>query len=304
MFSLEHLCYDLDLPVDIRLELFDQMVVPILLYGSEVWGFEEATVIESLHSRFCKKLLRVHKYTPNCIALCELGRVKLTAKINTRILNYWLKIASDPAAKISTAMYRLSRAQYDTGTHLSPWLNKVHGTLNSLGLGYLWHMNPIYINKNWFKHITKLRLLDTNHQDLSSSIESNGQCVTYNAIKSTGVLAPYLSLLDSQKRLPITKIRCLNNRLPIVTGRHHSIDRNERFCPLCMQTGTQVIGDECHYILECPSLVSSRRTWLDRTYHTRPSMSKFVALFNSDDKNTLEKLSHLCSDVLKLMDNK
>ena len=40
MYGLLSKTYQFHLPIDILLELFDQLVLPILLYGSEVWGFE------------------------------------------------------------------------------------------------------------------------------------------------------------------------------------------------------------------------------------------------------------------------
>ena len=35
------------------------MVEPILLYGSEVWGYENNKIIEQVHSGFCKRILKV-----------------------------------------------------------------------------------------------------------------------------------------------------------------------------------------------------------------------------------------------------
>ena len=40
-----------------KLELFDKLVVPILNYGSEVWGFHNGNAIERIHMQFCKRLL-------------------------------------------------------------------------------------------------------------------------------------------------------------------------------------------------------------------------------------------------------
>ena len=37
------------------LELLDKLVSPILLYGTEVWGFATADKIDRVHLRFCKK---------------------------------------------------------------------------------------------------------------------------------------------------------------------------------------------------------------------------------------------------------
>ena len=42
----------LKLPVDIQLELFDSLTCPILLYGCEVWGYENIMLIEKLHRNF------------------------------------------------------------------------------------------------------------------------------------------------------------------------------------------------------------------------------------------------------------
>ena len=48
-----------------KLELFDKLVVPILNYGSEVWGFHNGNAIERIHMQFCKRLLGVKKCTQN-----------------------------------------------------------------------------------------------------------------------------------------------------------------------------------------------------------------------------------------------
>ena len=39
--------------VDLQLKLFDSLVEPILLYGSEVWRFENTCSLEKNHLQFC-----------------------------------------------------------------------------------------------------------------------------------------------------------------------------------------------------------------------------------------------------------
>ena len=46
---------------DVLLQLFDFMVVPILLHGAEFWGYEKNDVIEPLHLEFCKYILNIKK---------------------------------------------------------------------------------------------------------------------------------------------------------------------------------------------------------------------------------------------------
>ena len=43
------------------LELFDRLIVPILCYGGEVWGFSKSVQQERVHLQFCKKLLGVKR---------------------------------------------------------------------------------------------------------------------------------------------------------------------------------------------------------------------------------------------------
>ena len=45
-----------------------------MLYGCELWGYSNIDVLERLHLRFCKILLKVKKSTPNAMVYGELGR--------------------------------------------------------------------------------------------------------------------------------------------------------------------------------------------------------------------------------------
>jgi hypothetical protein len=47
------------IPIDLQLKHFDAMVEPILLYGSEIWGYENIKIIEQIHLQFCKRILKV-----------------------------------------------------------------------------------------------------------------------------------------------------------------------------------------------------------------------------------------------------
>ena len=44
----------------IACQLFDVFVGPVLVYGTETWGFIKETSIEKFHLKFCKKLLSVY----------------------------------------------------------------------------------------------------------------------------------------------------------------------------------------------------------------------------------------------------
>ena len=90
------------LSVNIMLDLFDKIVLPILLYGSQIWGTDWSDVIENVHISFCKRILRVHSSTPNAAVL---GIYPLAVHYHTTCLKYWLKLLKMPNNRYLKACY-------------------------------------------------------------------------------------------------------------------------------------------------------------------------------------------------------
>ena len=68
------------LPVDMALQLFDQLVLPVLLYGSEVWCFTKIDQIEIVYRKCLKELLGVSKCTTNIMVYGETGTTPVLKK--------------------------------------------------------------------------------------------------------------------------------------------------------------------------------------------------------------------------------
>ena len=64
MFSVQRKSQKLQFPIDLQLQLFDSMIVPILLYGFEATDFENSDILERLCTQFYKIILNVKKSTP------------------------------------------------------------------------------------------------------------------------------------------------------------------------------------------------------------------------------------------------
>ena len=68
-------------------KVFDAIILPILLYGSEVWEpylnqnkiTWEKNGIEKIHTQFKKQILGLNRSTTNLLARGELGRYPLQA---------------------------------------------------------------------------------------------------------------------------------------------------------------------------------------------------------------------------------
>jgi len=66
---INHECNDL--PVQLLFDLFDKLVLPILLYGCEIWAYTVPDEIEKFHRKFCKYVLCVLSRTPSAAVLRE-----------------------------------------------------------------------------------------------------------------------------------------------------------------------------------------------------------------------------------------
>ena len=47
------------LPIDLQFDLFDKMVMPVILYGCEIWGYKNLGTLENLHLKFCKLVMNL-----------------------------------------------------------------------------------------------------------------------------------------------------------------------------------------------------------------------------------------------------
>ena len=70
------------------------MIVPILLYGSEVTGFENSDILERLCTQLYKIILNAKKSTPNCILYGELERYPISFQIKSRMTGFWKRIVN------------------------------------------------------------------------------------------------------------------------------------------------------------------------------------------------------------------
>ena len=81
-----------NIPVNVLFKLFDCKIKPILLYGAEVWGFQERNVIDKFHNNFCKYVLGVGKHVSSNAALAECGRNGIHVDYYLRCIKYWCKL--------------------------------------------------------------------------------------------------------------------------------------------------------------------------------------------------------------------
>ena len=73
LFALFKKTRNLNLSIDLQIELFNKTVKPILLYGSEIWGFGNFDDIERIQLNFLDYAFNSKRSTPTYLIYGELG---------------------------------------------------------------------------------------------------------------------------------------------------------------------------------------------------------------------------------------
>ena len=254
-----HLLYKrirkLNLPLDLQLQLFEHTVLPIALYGCEIWAYENTKIIEKLQNEFLRYITNSKKSTPAYMLHAELGCKAIDVKIKTRMIGFWLNIVNGKATKLSKMLYNFLLEEYDSGIYQHKWIHCIKDILTSVGRIDLLHRETIESPKLIKTQISKT-LSDLYIQEWDTKVISSSKGKTYSVFKNDINFENYLIKLNKKHWSTLLKFRLSNHRLPVETGRRDNIPLEERKCNLCEKND---IGDEFHYLFVCSHFNSDRK---------------------------------------------
>ena len=152
------------LDIQTKLSLFDSLIVPIILYGSEVWGIYNYKIVDKIHLRFCRYLFGVSQQTTNYTVYGELGRFPLYILAKGRLVNFFLKMKQNPQSiTYSAFLSQLTRNRSNF------WASKMKRVIDHLGFGFLTNNAPMNLYTPPFQSL-KNRIRDQFIQDWNSYI--------------------------------------------------------------------------------------------------------------------------------------
>ena len=163
----------------------------------------------------------------------------------------------------------------------------------------MWNCQARDIEFSVFKNIVSQRLSDICQQDWHNDVNTNSQCIVYRIYKHKLEFENYLVYLNPGDRKNFCRFRCLNNKLPIVTGRYANVPRGDRICEHCTLNH---IGDEFHYLFQCPVFENYRKQALKKFFWKRPNVHKMDLLFNHSKRPVILRLVKLCMEIVNYFD--
>ena len=139
LFMLEKYTYKFTtLTTNHMISLFDKLILPILNYCSEVWGFTPTNTIEKLNYSFVKKLLGVKKSTQNDFVFGEFGRTTLLVRRYYIIIKYWFKVLTANEGEYIKYIYNIMLSDLDVRPDTKNWAYLIRDLLSNLGFYDVW----------------------------------------------------------------------------------------------------------------------------------------------------------------------
>ena len=224
--------------------LFDSLVKPILLYGSDFWGclkLPKNNPVENLHMQFCRQLLGVQKNTTTHGVLLELGRTPIIIEAQRLSIKNWERINSEKGNILVCKSHRNACAKN------LDW----HQTINNLLTKHELQYSVTEPARNNVANTFSKRAKDAYHHEAFSCITNpESKLRTYGLIKHTIGREEYLTQTRNPKqRQKFAKFRLSNHKLMIEVGRHYrpKLEKEMRICPLCLLE----VEDEMHFLIRC-----------------------------------------------------
>ena len=282
--------------------LFDKMIVPILTYGAEIWGFDTYKQLENVQIRFCKKVIGVPKKTSNEAVLGECGRYPLMLQYTVKCIKYWLKLLVMPNTRYPKACYNMIYILDGAGK--KTWATSVKTILMRYGYGIVWLQQGVG-DSELFVQQFKNRLQDNLMQEWLGNINNSSKLAIYCTFKSQMEPEKYLTHLNVRKyRGALAKFRCSSHRLAIESGRYENILLEDRICLFCKELNKTVIEDEYHFLLFCPTFQDIREKYIEQKYWKNPTYQLFIDLMSNADKRTISNLSCFLYQANELRNDK
>ena len=296
-FSIFRKSKTLNLSVSCQIHILNTIVKPILLYGCEVFCFDNFKMLETFYLQCLKRILYVKKSTSSCMVYAETGCTPLYVDVMKRSLCFYVKTQYAPQPNLASTMLYILHKSHAYGRLDSKYLQYIRNSLTEIGLPYLYYnYTPLNTTITAIASRIKRSVTDQYIQNWRVTVNTSHKAVFYRSIKHNTEFEPYLDILPKSKRIALTRFRLSNHRFPVELGSWYNIPPELRTCPICPLQ----IGNEFHYLFVCPSTLPHNNLYLQRYYRTRPSVHKMNELFKSTNKHTLLKLATFIQLILKL----
>ena len=291
--------------------LFDALVLPTVSYGSEVWGpFCSPTLprdikkMADVQIAFFRQLCRLKRSVTPAIIFRELSEMPWVHRWWNQVIGFMHRLSNMPEDSIHAEILRDNIADAQEHPSYGNWAGGIVKQYSRLGMVSPFSSSGITcLNSLGFQANMKgllCRVWDGLHVSPRTAPSKRAKLCTYFAWflrPSQLKTVPYFEL-----PMPISRVRLLmqfrmgSHALPVEQGRlaKPAIPRHLRRCTLC---GTRALGDERHFVFDCPHFAHIRRQFQSLYEDADGTMQCFV--WHKDQK----AVCHCLAAILNVADD-
>ena len=278
-----------NLPPTHWLHIYESMIEPVLLYGSDLWGASVKCTadINKIYLWYIRNLLNVKATTSNIITMGESGVIPPKTRCHQNAILYFIRLNSMPTGSLVKSVFLELKHLHNMG--VNTWYSKV------IELARYYKIDPLMFTycdrtKLEVKTITKNIFIQKWTADLQN-VALNPSLRTYNLFKKNFVTEPYLSLIKKPKYLiAFSRFRAGSHILEVERGRYTNprTPINQRLCIIC-----QELEDELHFLIECRIYENERTLLFNKIYAVYPFLfeldrrEKFTFMMSNTNEKVL-----------------
>lgn len=241
---------------EIYKKLYDATTVPIMDYGSGLWGAKVYDRCKTVQNRAQRTFLGVGKYTPVPAISGDMGWSPPHVRRQLNMIRLFARLIRMPPSRLTR---RIFDWEYDLAMHgHTTWCKDAKLLLVGCGLQSVWDSRSLggqSLRAVLLQAETSL-MADVQTRWLSD-IDAMPKLRTYKLVKTDYGCEDYLHVnLGIRQRSAIAKMRAGVFPIRVETGRYRRLPVEQRLCQVCHMAEVE---HEEHFIVRCPLYADLRR---------------------------------------------
>ncbi len=220
-------------------KLYESCVLPVLEYGSEIWGYKIFDSCEQVQSKALRYFYGVHKFAPKYALYGDSGWSPCVYNRRYNMVRFWNRLNKMDDSRLTKHIFN-----YDMQINKNNWSSEIHDIFQSYDL------ETHYRNREYCNLENLRRKIKENYALVwKQNVTNYPKLRTYLDFKETLEKEKYLTFdFSRRERSLLAQLRFGILPIRIETGRFVGETPDERLCIYCDKN---VIEDEYHYIFYC-----------------------------------------------------
>ena len=285
---------------DTYTKLYESLVVPVLLYGSPIWGLSHYPKCETLQHKIMRTYLGASKPTPIPVLYKDLRWIPIAIRTKLEAISFWYKLCRLPDNRLTKRVFLIDK-QINQHRRNS-WCCKLKQLLESTQDNVWDNLNYDNITRKAIQDNAEVKLLNEFHIGLNDQMQNMSRLSLFCDLTQHNETNSYCKLRNRHHRSLLVKLR--SNTLPIAIelGRYRSIPREDRLCVYC---DTSSVEDDIHILFHCSCYLDLRLSFLNKINNMCPDLlelnprEKLICLLNSENHLILTVLANYLFSIIK-----